>query len=347
MEKYYQEILLNKPLVSVIILNWNGKNFLKDCFSSLKNQTYPKLEIILVDNGSTDDSIEFVTKNFKEVKIIENKKNLGFSAGNNKGILSGKGKYFFILNNDTKVDKYCIERLIESIEKDNKIGMSAPKILSLRNPKLIDSVGLNILSDGMARGRARMEIDKGQYNQIEEILLPSGCAALYRKKMLDEIGLFDEDFFAYCEDVDLGLRGRLAGWKAILVPSAIVYHYYSGTTKDYSDFKVFLVERNHFWVVLKNFPLKLILLLPFFTMKRYLFLIYGTLTKQGPVSKFKSSKLRLFFILIKAYVSALKGLPEMIKKRRSIQKNRKLTNKEIYNLLKKHALEISEITLKN
>lgn len=198
----------------------------------------------------------------------------------------------------------------------------------------------------MSRARGRME-DTAKYGRVEEILLPSGCAALYRKKMLDEIGLFDENFFAYCEDTDLGLRGRLTGWKAFLVPSAIVYHHYSGTNKKYSGFKAFLVERNHFWVALKNFPLVLLLLLPFYTALRYFFIIYGILTGQGAGAKFESSKLKLFFILIKSYASTLRGVPIMLRKRKLIQKNKRLTNKEIYRLFKKYSLKISEFTLKD
>ena len=342
-----KNLLSSKPLVSVIVLNWNGKKYLKDCFTSLKNQTYSNFEIVLVDNASQDGSVKFVKKNFPEIKIIENKENLGFAEGNNKGMRLVKGKYIFILNNDTKIDKNCLERLIEVTGRNNKIGMLSPKILSFKNPKSIDSVGLNIYFDGMSRGRGRMEMDEGQYNQDKEILLPSGCAALYQKKMLDEIGLFDENFFAYCEDTDLGLRGRLAGWKAISVPSAIVYHYYSGTIKEYSSFKAFLVERNHFWVALKNFPLILLILVPFYTMIRYFFLIYGILYHKGPGAKFESSKFKLFFILIRAHISALKGVPLILRKRKLIQKNKKLTNKEIYNLFKKHLLKVSEVTIKD
>ena len=336
---------LNKPFVSVIVLNLNREKFLEDCLDSIANQTYSNLEIIFVDNGSGDNSVEFVRKNFPQVKILENKKNLGFAEGNNRGVEIAKGEYIFIINNDTKVEKNCLKNLVDIIDKDKKIGMLAPKILSFENPQLIDSVGLNIYFDGIARGRGRNEIDKGQYNRVEEILLPSGCAALYRKRMLDEIGLFDKIFFAYCEDTDLGLRGRLAGWKAISVPSAIIYHHYSGTTGKYSDFKLFLVERNHFWVALKNFPPKLLFLLPIYTLKRYFFFIIGTLFKKGPISKFQSKKSRLIIIVFKAYISALSKTPKMLIERKKIK--RKISNREFYSLLKKYYLPVSKITLED
>ena len=336
------------PKVSIIILNWNGLKDTIECLESLRKITYPNYEVIVVDNGSRGNDADVLEKKYKDyIKLIRNKENLGFAGGNNVGIKITKGKYIFILNNDTKVDKNCLERLIEVSEKDNKIGMSAPKILSFKNPRVIDSVGINIYPDGMSRGRGRMKIDKGQYNHDKEILLPSGCAALYKKTMINEIGLFDEDFFAYCEDTDLGLRGRLAGWKAILVPSAIVYHHYSKTVKEYSDFKAFLVERNHFWVALKNFPLSLLLLLPFWTALRYFFLIYAILIRQGPAAKFQGSKFKLFFILIRAHISALKKIPQILKRRNLIQRNKKLTNKEIYNLFKKYSLKLSELTIKD
>ena len=335
----------NSPLVSTVILNWNGKKYLADCLTSLINQKYSNLEIILVDNGSRDDSVEFVKKRFLQVKIIENEENLGFAGGNNVGIKSAEGKYIFLLNNDTKTDENCLKNLVEAAESNEKIGMAAPKIVSFENPSVIDSAGVNIYFDGMSRGKGRKETDKGQYNEVQEILLPSGCAALYRKKMLDEIGLFDENFFAYCEDTDLGLRARLAGWKAVLSPQAVVYHHYSGTVGRYSEIKAFLVERNHFWVVFKNFPLSLIFALPFYTVKRYLFLTFGIATNRGPAAKSQFSKFKLFFILIKAYLAVLKGLIPVLKERKSIRKNKKLTDKEFFDLMRKNLLKISEISL--
>jgi len=336
-------------LASIIILNLNGEKFLKDCLECLRKQTYQNLEIILVDNGSTDNSINFVKRNFPQVRIIANERNLGFAQANNQGFKIAKGKYIVTLNNDTRVDKKWLEKLVLIAEKDEQIGMCASKILSFKNPSLIDSVGVNICLDGMSRGRGRLEMDKGQYDKVEEVLLSSACAALYRRKMLQEIGFFDDSFFAYCEDTDLGLRGRLAGWKAFLVPQSVVYHYYSGTTNEYSPLKAFLVERNHFWVVVKNFPLKLILLFPIFTFWRYLLQFYGLLTRQGSSSKFAKnfSFWYLPYSVFKAYFSGLKGLIRVLKQRRRIKKQQKISNKEFYLLLKKFRLSFKELALKN
>lgn len=341
--------LLNKPFVSVIVLNYNGRRFLEDCLTSLDKQSYSNFEVIFVDNGSTDNSVDFIKKKFPCVKLIENKKNLGFATGNNKGIKISSGKYIVTLNNDTKADRTWLENLVNVAESNNNIGMCASKIYFFHNSNLIDSVGVNIYPDGMTRARGRLEKDVGQYNKIEEILLPSACAALYRREMLDQIGLFDEIFFAYCEDTDLGLRGRLEGWKAVLVPSAIVYHFYSGTGGKYTSFKAFLVERNHIWVALKFFPLNLIIKVPFYTLWRYLLHIYGVLSKKGSGARFvgKVSKLWLLIVLLKANFDALSGLPVVFRKRRLIQKSRKLSNKEISELLKKYAMRGMELVLKD
>ncbi|MFH1457036.1 MAG: glycosyltransferase family 2 protein [Patescibacteria group bacterium] len=340
---------MKKTLVSIIIPNYNGKHFLEKCLKSLREQTFSDFEIILIDNGSSDGSIGFIKNHFSEVKIIANKKNTGFAKACNQGIKLAVGKYIILLNNDTMVDKKWIKSLVLTAEHDSSIGMCASKILSEKNVLLVDSVGVNICFNGMSRGRGRLEQDRWQHNKTEEILLPSGCAALYRKEMLDEIGFFDESFFAYCEDTDLGLRGQLAGWKAVLVSDAIVYHYYSGTAGSYSPLKAFLVERNHVLVVLKNFPIWLILLFPFFTFWRYLLQFYGILVRRGSSNEFVQSFSfwRLPLIVFKAYFSILTKLPKILIQRRKIKKQQKISNKKFYLLLKKYHLSIKELVLKS
>ncbi len=336
-----------EPLVSVIIPNLNGEKFLKGCFESLRAQSYKNFEIIFVDNGSDDGSVDFILKNYPETKLITNKTNLGFAQANNQGFKIANGKYMATLNNDTRADKEWLENLVLTAEKNEKTGMCASKILSMDHPRQIDSVGVNICLDGMTRGRGRLEIDNGQLG-IEEVLFPSACAALYRKKMLDEIGFFDETFFAYCEDSDLGLRGRLAGWKAFLVPDAVVYHHYSSTAGSYSLLKAYLVERNHTWLVLKLFPLELIIVFPFFTLYRFLLQFYAALTKKGAAAEFfKSFSLSdSVKIISRAYFDTFKKFPELIKKRRIIKKSKTITRREFYLLLKKYKLTFKELVFK-
>lgn len=334
-----------QPLVSVIILNWNGKKFLENCLNSIFAQSYLNIEIILVDNGSSDDSVVFVKEKYPGVRIIENKKNVGFATGNNIGIKAAKGEYIFVLNNDTKTDNDCIKHLVLAAENNEKIGMCAPKILSMGQENIIDSVGMNIYPDGMARGRARKEKDSGQYDLKKETLFASACAVLYRKKMLDQIGLFDDDFFIYCEDSDLGLRAVWAGWQAVFVPQARVFHWYSGTTESISGFKAFLAERNHFLLAIKNFPLRMLFMMPYYTAVRYVYNIRSIVTKKGMASNFKSAKFNLIIVLIKAYFSAFLQIPKTIRKRFAINKTKKISAKEFCALIKKHRAKISEITL--
>jgi GT2 family glycosyltransferase len=339
------------PLVSIIIVNCNGRGFLQGCLESIFNQSCSDFEIIFIDNGSTDDSVQYVKEKFPDVIIIENRENLGFARANNQGIAIAKGKYIALLNNDTVVDREWIKSLLAKAESSSeKVGMWAGKILSMQEPGKIDSVGgLMISPDGIAKGRGRLEEDVGQYDNDDEVFIPSACAALFKKEMLDEIGLFDEDFFAYCEDTDIGLRARLAGWRTVSVPKAVVYHYYSGTTGKYTSMKAYLVERNHVWLAVKNFPLSRLLFFPFYTIWRYMFQVYGILLKRGAGGRFVEdfSGARLFIILVKAFWSALGGIPMMARKRHSVQAKRAVSKKEISDWFKRYGLSMKELVLKD
>lgn len=333
--------------ISVIIPNLNGIDFLPGCLSALEKQTFKDCEIIIVDNGSKDDSVNFIRKNYPWVKNIELSQNIGFAAACNLGIQMAKGRHVAILNNDTEVVPQWLESLSCAAERDERIGMVASKILLSLETREIDSVGMLLYPDGIGRQRGRGEIDRGQFDQEEEIFYPSACAALYRMEMLKEIGFFDEDFFAYCEDTDIGLRGRLAGWKAILAPKAVVYHKYSVTGGKYSPFKAEHIERNRIWVVIKNLPLTWILRMPYYTLLRYTIQLYGMLTSKGSTSKLRESQSikDILFMGIRAYISSLKGLPLMLRKRKTIE--RKIKNKEFISMLKRYKISAAELILKD
>lgn len=339
------------PLVSVVIVNLNGRRFIEDCFASLAAQTFRSFEVVFVDNGSTDGSTELVRERFPSAFIIKNSENFGFAKANNQGIGKSTGKYVLTLNNDTVLDAGFLETLVQTAEASSaETGMWAPKILSLSDKTSIDSVGgLLLYPDGIAKGRGRLEKDDGALDASIEAFIPSACAALYRKAMLDEVGLFDEDFFAYCEDTDLGLRARLAGWKALSVPRAIVYHYYSGTGGRYSELKAYLVERNRFWVAIKNFPLPRLFAMPYHTYWRYIVQIYGLITKKGAGGRFVEnlSAFKLFSALLKAEFSALAGLPKMLAKRRVVQKLRKASPGEVDAWFKRYTISASALVLKD
>lgn len=323
---------MDKGLVSIIIATIKGKEHLKECLPSLLSQSYSPCEIIVLDNGSTDGTRDYAKKNFPKVTLIENGENLGFAKANNKGIRISRGEYILVLNDDTNLEPDCIENMVKVMHSDNGIGMCSPKILSYFNHKVIDNVGHLIYKDGLNFSRGRGEIDYRQYDLSEEVCFPPGCAAFYRRQMLDEVGLFDEDFFMFGEDADLGLRGRLAGWRCMYVPNAVLYHKWSSSIGKYSPLKAFLVERNRLWVALKIFPLSLLLLNPFYAGMRYLFQAYSALIKAGYAGNFvmEFSKIKLLKILLSANIEAIKYLPKNIRKRKEIHEFKKVSNSEIW-----------------
>lgn len=339
-----------QPLLSVIIPNWNGRKFLEECIDSLKGQTFQDFETILVDNGSTDGSADFAEERYGEfLRVVRNKENLGFAGGNNVGIRMARGEYIVLLNNDTMVDPRWLEELVKAARFDPPIGMWASKAYSYYQRDRIEGVGELMYWDGLCRARGQYEQDHGQYNVMEEIFFPPGGAAMYRKSVFEGIGLFDEDFFVYADDSEIGIRARLAGWKCLLVPSAVIYHKDSGTAGKYSPFKAFYVERNRLWLTVKYFPSPLLFLSIFFTFYRFAFQAYGALTHRGAAGKFTEiySPFALILILLKAYGSGIRLLPRMWKKRKMLRPLRKVSYGEIFGWFKRFGISAKEISLRN
>jgi GT2 family glycosyltransferase len=335
------------PLISAIILNWNGEQILEECLLSLQRQTYRPLEIIVVDNASTDDSVSAVKAKFPDVRLIVNERNLGFGGGNNIGIRVSRGRYILILNNDAWLEPGCIEQLKRSIEKNRRYGACASKIFLEGEEDTLDAAGISIFPDGLSIGRGRLE--KGYlYDREEEVFFSSGCACLYRREMLNDIGLFDEDFFAYADDTDMGWRAQLAGWKCIYNPKAIVYHKHSASSSAYSPLKAFLVERNRLWVAIKYFPVSMIILGQFFTLWRYACQAYGALFGKGAAGKFTAqfSKYQLLAILLKVYGAAIKQLPLILRKRNKGRRKKRISNLDIYRLLRKYGISAKALAFK-
>lgn len=302
------------PLASVIVLNYNGKHFLETCLTSLQKQTYPNLEVILVDNASTDGSIEYVKEHFATIEVIENKKNQGFAKGNNIGVEVAKGEYVLTLNNDTRADPSWVEELVKTAESDFSIGMCASKMLFMDRSDTINSAGINISRSGACWDRG-LYAPSSSYTEPDEVFGPCAGAALYRRKMLDEVGLFDEDFFIYMEDVDLAFRGRLAGWRCVYVPSAIVYHHHGGFGGIDSDFTIYYGNRNIVWNAFKNFPTGILITsLPWIVGRNLVVIPYYTVRGHGKV-------------IIKSKIDAVKGLPKILKKRKVQKKIVDVPNK--------------------
>lgn len=333
------------PLVTVIIVNHNGLRLLKGCLDSLRGQSFKDFEVILVDNGSEDGSVEFVKEKYPDVGIIVNESNLGFGAGNNEGIKEAKGKYIALLNNDASAHKDWLGELVKAAEEAPQgFGMWASKILSADSPDIIDTAGHLIYPDGLNIGRGKGEKDAGQYDVKEEVFFPSGCAALYSRGMLDMVGFFDPDFFAYGDDTELGLRARLSGWRCLYVPASVVYHKGSATAGRYSPFKVYQIERNRIWVLLKCFPMKYIILSPFYTIIRLFHHFINALSGRGAAGRFEGSIFRLGLIYAKAVFDGLRGASKMIAKRRGIK--RVVTAGEFKNWLRRYGISAREIAAK-
>lgn len=336
----------NRPRVSVIIVNWNGKEYLPECLDSLRDQTYHDFEAVVVDNGSHDGSVDLLRKSYPWVRLVLLETNSGFAGGNNAGLAAADaGAYIVTLNNDTRVDRRWLEELTAAAEGSPQVGMVASRICAWDNPDQIDSLGLDICTDGMSRGSRRgASFSALSLGKSEDVLLPSACAALYRREMIDEIGFFDDDYFAYCEDTDLGLRGRLAGWKAVLARDAVVYHRYSGSGGVFSPLKLYLVERNHFWVALKCLPVTVLLALPFWTMVRYLVQARLVLESRGAGAQFRSSSTgEMIKAVLRGLLDMSRSLSDVLRKRRTIMAIRCLTPREMRGLLNTHRLTFREL----
>lgn len=269
-----------KGLISIVIINWNGLNDLKDCLPSLRKVKYPKTEIVLVDHGSKDGSIEYVKKNFPEVKLIEAGRNLGFAQGNNVGYKNTKGEYILLLNNDTIVTPNFLNYLIETL-KDERIGVVQPKIIFADSKKL-QSAGTYLTSSGFLYhvGYDKNPREK-KYNRITKIFSANGSCMLIKREVIEKVGLFDKDFFLYFEETDFCWRVWLAGFSIYYEPRAVIYHKGGRATKTLpTAFVNFHSFKNRINALLKNLGIfVLIKILPFHLilcqMAALLFLLRG------------------------------------------------------------------------
>ena len=243
--------------VSVIIPNMNGKHFLEECLDSLSGLSFDDTEIIVVDNASTDGSVEYMHERYPFVRIFENSENMGFAPAVNQGIRGAKGQYVLLLNNDTKVLPGFVDALCKALDDDEKVFGASAQMLMYSDPELIDDAGDLYTLFGLAFQRGNRK-PASRFSKSARITSPCGGACMYRMSVLNEIGLLDEAFFAYREDLDLGIRAKIHGYKNVYVPEARVIHYGSGTAnktgKRYNEFKTRLGTRNLVWVNYKNMP---------------------------------------------------------------------------------------------
>ncbi len=334
------------PLISVIVVNWNRSALLRACLQSLERQEGVRLEVIVVDNGSEDGSPEMVAREFGGfTRLIRNADNRGFCAANNQGIQTARGTFVALLNNDAEAEPGWLRALLRAFDAGPDIGMAASKIVTYEDPGRIDKAGHLIYPDGQNRGRGTGEPDDGRYDRSEEVLWPDGCAAMYRKKMLDQIGGFDEDFFAYGDDAELGLRARIAGWRCLYMPDAVVRHHRGSTLGLASSRRVVLIERNRVLLALKHFPWSLLWLNGFYYAARLAHGAWSSTQGSGETSHFKGlrGKLRLAGALLRGDLQAVRLVPRILRKRREMRKLSKLTPSQVRALLLSHRISLSEL----
>lgn len=310
------DMLTDKTSVklSVIIPNWNGKHLLKICLPSLKKQSFKEFEVVIVDNGSEDGSIEYIEKYFPEVKLIKLSENIGFAPAVNLGLKICVGEMMVLLNNDTEVDKNCLKNLVRTAIEKKDIGFIAAKILNFNNRKLIDSAGDYIDAVGHADNFGRGESDSEKFNNPGPLFLATAGGSLFKREVFEKIGFFDHQYFAYMEDVDLCLRAQLAGIKGWYDPSAIIYHIHKATSSKNPGFTEYLQYRNMTLTVIKNFPNKL--LIKDFNWLKIILVNINTMRYLAGIGHFKEA--------LKAQWYVLKTLPETLKKRAKIQSDIKV-----------------------
>lgn len=308
--------------VTLIIVNYNGKGCIERCLKGVRQQVFQNFECVVVDNGSSDGSAEWIETHHPEIQLIRLPENAGFCRANNMAIQKTRSEFVGLLNNDAVADPFWLSRLVAALKMRPEAGFAASKMLYSDAPHIIDRAGDGYTRSGAGRLRGR-GARSDAYNQIEWIFGACAGAAVYRKAMLDTIGLFDEDFFLLYEDVDLSFRAQLKGFKCIYVPDARVYHLASRTLGYDSPVSIYYGHRNLEWVYLKNMPGPLL----WMTLPAHLF--YILLSGAYFVSKGKGGS---FF---KAKTDALKTVPIVLKKRKKIQNQKTVSNACIRRLLDK------------
>ena len=310
------------PEMSIIIVNWNGKRFLDDCLGSLRRQTFRNFETILVDNGSSDGSAEYIQSRFPEVRLVVLNENRGFTGGNLAGYELASGTIVVLLNNDTEAAPAWLEEIHKASTLHPNAGSFASKMMYFDDRDRIENCGFDLGTFGATLELGRDELDSSHWKALREVFGACGGAVAYRRSMLDQIGFLDPDFFMVYEDVDLSFRAQLHGYGCIHIPTAIVFHRYRASLGAGSPRQVFYSQRNIEFVYFKNMPLGLILqTLP----QRFLYEIGAAIHSigQGSAGPFVRSKL-----------NAIKHFPSLWRKRREIQQSKTVGASHIRSLMK-------------
>jgi GT2 family glycosyltransferase len=318
-------------------LNFNAKEYARNCISSVLGSDYPCFEVIFVDNGSTDGSVEYVRRtvgNDSRVRIVCSGKNLGFAAGNNLGMKYARGEFIVLLNNDTEVDPTFINEIVKAMESNPNVGASQPKIRCLPDKSRIDSAGGFVDHYGRASLLGMGEIDSGQYDSIGEIFYAHGACIALKKEAIEKVGVLDPSYFVYHEEVDLCWRMRLAGYRIVLVPAAIAYHWGGSTIKKVGSLdpaistrlRIFHPRKNQFCTMLKNYFISNVI--------RYA-LPFGAMTLGVALIRLAEMKTTESIAYLGAICWILRNLDEIMAKRRNVQGNiRKVPDSDVMKFMR-------------
>ncbi len=320
------------PRVTVVVPNWNTREFLRSCLQSLRRQTFQDFETVLVDSASTDGSVGFVEENFPEVRVIALDENQGFSGAVNAGIEASSAELVALLNNDTEQDAGWLDALVRAAERRPEAGLFASKLVDFHNRDVLDGAGDALRRSGLPYRIGHQELDRGQFDEPAYVFGACAAAALYKRELFEEIGPFDEDFFAYCEDGDVSFRAQLAGYKCLYVPGAVVYHMGSASTGGKrSPTATRLGTQNCVNLLVKNLPAALV-------WSSLPSLLAGQLSRIV-ITSFSSAGLR-------AHLGGLAGarrlLPQMLKKRKEIQNRRRVSDNDVRQLLRESSRQAIE-----
>jgi hypothetical protein len=323
--------------VTVVVPTLEADETLDACLASLDGQTFCDFEVIVIDNSGTR-----AARLNGRVQVIANEHNVGFGAAVNQAFHHSAAPFLAVLNDDATADPGWLEALLAAMTPRPDVGMCASQV-RLGSDGRLDSAAMLLCLDGSSKQRGHLE-PPASYARKEEALLPSGSAALYRREMLEEIGLFDENFFLYCEDTDLGLRARWAGWECLYVPDARIEHRYSHSSGKASALKAYYVERNRLFVIFKNFPLLDLLLVPFYAMPRYCWHFIYALGGRGKAAEFRregGSALRLPWYVLRGHFELLARFPEVWRQRRGLK--RRLTAKQFRRLIRRYSISPRQV----
>jgi len=324
------------PTVTVAVPSLAADETLDECLASLERQTFRDFEVTVIDNSGRHQ-----VRARDGLRVIANDRNVGFGAAVNQAFRESRAPFLAVLNDDAIAQPGWLEALVSAMARP-EVGMCASQV-RLAGSDRLDSAGMLLCLDGSSKQRGHLE-SPASFARPQEVLLPSGSAALYRREMLNEIGLFDESFFLYCEDTDLGLRARWAAWECPYVPGAVVEHRYSHSAGKASALKAYYVERNRLFVIFKNFPMRDLVFVPFYATARYFWHLIYALGGRGKAAEFQSeggSLLRLPWYVFRAYGELLARLPAIWRARRRMK--RRLDSKQFHRLIRSRSISPRQV----